>query len=104
MYEFTVILFKSCQINKRDYNYLENEFHGLGDKSKPATIFLRCGGGCIGRAGGGSTGGRVDGDGSVSKRVEQAFESARNRVEINGVVEGVDWRDLMEAEFNSGRN
>lgn len=104
MCECTVILFKRRQINKKDYNYLENEFHGLGDESKPATIFLRCVGDGVGGAGGGSTGGRVDGDGSVSKRVEKAFESARNRVEINGGVEGVDWRNLMEAEFNSGRS
>lgn len=82
-----------------EYNYLEHEFHAFGDEAEPAAVFLSSGGGCVGGAGGGTTGG-----GRVGERVEQAFDSAGNRAEIDGGVEGVDRRNLVEAEFDPGRD
>ena len=84
-----------------NYNYLEHELHGFGYKSKPATVFLRggIGGGVRSRGGG-----RVPCyDGGVGESVKQALGSGSNRVEIDSGIEGMNGRNLMEADSNSGR-
>lgn len=74
--------------------YLQNNLHAIGDKGEPPAVLLD--------GGGVSGGGRIDGDGGIGERVEEALRAAYDCAEIGRRVEGGDRGKVVEAEVDSG--
>lgn len=81
--------------------YLQNNFHAVRNKPKPPTVLLHRSSGRVRSC---SSGSWISGNCGVGESVKQALSSANNRGKVNRRrrIQGVNGRQIMEAEFDSG--